>query len=163
MKALIIGLGVVVGCACFFMACVSVDRGGQKEASAQHLSSEIVELKQKVLLLKDIPQREPVHLDKAYTAFINDMHVIAGAYRMACTVSVQGRNGVDVDKNAVPSVFAGLREVHFHGVFSGVVRRTTLLSLLDALSAFEKEAPVLFQGISHEKDALAFDVIVVGL
>jgi hypothetical protein len=163
MKALIIGLGFLLGAVGIFTAYVSIDRWNQKEAEAQQLALEIMELKKKVLLLKDFPQREAVLLDAAYTAFINDMHVIAGAHRVSCAVSVQGRDGVDVGESTGSSVFVGLREVRFRGFFSGITRRTTLLSLLDALSAFEKEVPVLFQSISHEKDALVFDITVVGL
>jgi hypothetical protein len=163
MKVLIIGLGIVLGCMGVLTAYVSFDRADQKEIEAQRLESEILHLKEKVLLLKDLPQREAVLLDAAYTAFINDMRVIAGVHRVACTVSVQGGNGVDVGKSTGSSVFEGLREVRFHGILSGITRRTTFLSLLDALSAFEKEAPVLFQSISHEKDALVFDVTIVGL
>jgi hypothetical protein len=163
MKVLIIGLGVVLGCAGVVMACVLLDHGNQKEAQARQLASEIVALKQKVLLLKDIPQQEAVHLDVAYTAFINGMHAIAGVHRVACTVSVQGSDRGGISENARASVFSGLREARFQGVFSGIGRRMALLSLLDALSAFEKEAPVLFERIRHEKDVLAFDVTVVGL
>ena len=163
MKVLIISLGFVVGCAGFFMGCVALDRGNQKAGASQRLEAEISGLKQKIVLLKDIPQREAVHLGTAYTAFMNDMHVIAGVHRAVCKVSLQGKGGPDVEKDAAPSMFTGLREVRFYGVFTGITRRTMFLSLLDALSAFEKEVPVLLRSIRYEKDVLMIDITVMGI
>jgi hypothetical protein len=163
MKVLIIGLGLILGATGGFMAYVSVDRENQKAKDAQGVEAEILDLQKKISLLKELPQRSAVPLDAAYVALINDMHVIARAHRVACTMSVQGGNDTDIGKSVAPSVFSGLREVRLHGVFSGLTRRPTLLSLLDALAAFEKESPVLFQNIGHEKDALMFDIKIVGL
>jgi len=163
MKVLIIGLGLILGAAGGFMGYVSVDRENQKAKDAQRVEAEIQDLQEQISLLKEFPQRPGVSLDAAYVALINDMHVIARTHRVVCTMSVQGGSGTDIGNSAVPSVFSGLREARFHGVFSGLTRRSTLLSLLDALAAFEKESPVLFQSIGHEKDALIFDIKIVGL
>ena len=163
MKVLIIGLGFVLGAMGVLMAYVSAGHVNEKVRDAQHLEAEILDLEQKISLLKGLPQRPVLSLDAAYVIFMNDMDLIARAHRVVFMASLQGASDADIGKNTHPSVFSGLREVRFHGVFAGLTRKATLLSLFDALAAFEKETPVLFQSIGYEKDALMFDLTIVGL
>jgi hypothetical protein len=163
MKVLIIGLGLVFGSMGIFMAQVSFGHANEKVLDAQRLEAQILDLKQKILLLKKLHQQPAAALDATYVFFMNDMGLIARAHRAVFTVSLQEGNDGDVGKSARPSAFSGLRELHLHGVFSGFAHRTMLLSLLDALSGFEEGTPVLFQRIDQEKDALTFDLVVVGL
>ena len=163
MKVLVIGLGLVFGGLGVFRMYVSLVHVHDKALEAQRVEAQAFDLEQKILLLKKLRQQPAQALDEAYAAFRNDMGLIARAHRVTFTASLVGVNDADIGKSACPSAFSGLREVRLHGIFSGLGRRVTLLSLLDALAAFEGTSPVVFQDISREKDALAFDLTVIGL
>jgi hypothetical protein len=162
MKALVISLGLVMGSAGVFMAYAAVGHAHEKEQEIRHVQAELLDLEQKISFLKGLRQRPEIPLEKAYVAAINDMNVLARAHHVIWSISIQGVHDGDVEKNADSSLFPGLREVRFQGVFSGLARRGIFLSLFDALSAFEEGAPVLFRSVTYEKDALMFDLAVIG-
>ena len=163
MRSFIIALGVVLGSTGIYMGYVSLRHQNVKAQEAEHLRTEILDLRQKITRLKGLRQRTGVRLEAAYVMLINDMNTIARLHGVVCTMGVDGANEADISRNAYPSTLAGLREVRFRGVLSGLARRGTLLSLLDALAALEESSPILFRSIGHEKDFLSFDVTVVGL
>ena len=161
MRSLIIGLGFVLGSAGFFMAYAAIHHVHEKIKEAGRVEAEISELEQKISRWKELHSQPAVPLGAAYASVINDMNILARAHRVAYTMSLQGAGDGDVEKNARPSIWEGLREIHFQVVFSGLVRRGTLLSLLDALASFEEDSPVLLRELDHEKDTLAFDLAVI--
>ncbi len=144
------------------MAHLSVQKMHQQEHEASRLKAAVLDLAKKIVGLKELPQELPGSLDVACVALINDVHVLARRHRVTLSVSVSGAKDVNIEKNAHPSMISGLREVRFHVAFSGLPRRGTLLSLLDALAALEGRASVLLQNVTYEKDILALDLIVIG-
>jgi hypothetical protein len=163
MRSVIIGLGLLWGCVAGYMGYVSYGHMHEKAQELHRVEAEIRDLNQKISGLKSLRQRPAVSLDAAYVAVVNDMNIIARAHRAAWTMNVDGLSDAAMEKNAHPSVFPGLRELRVRGAFSGLARQGRLFALLDAMSAIEEDAPVLFKNIKYEKETLMFDLIIVGL
>ena len=162
MKILIIGLGCLLAVTGVYRGYVSVQNEKMKAHELQQVQAAMLALSREIAVLKRLPERPVVPLDAVYTAFINDMNMIARLHRLSWTITIQGRDDVDIEANARPSFFHGLREVSFHGAFSGITRQGQLLSLLDALGSLEQGAPVLFRNVIYKKDVLALDLAIIG-
>ena len=163
MKMFIIGLGFVVGLGGLFMAHAAMEAIHHKEKGLSQLTTEILDLKEKISRLRGLHRDSAVHLEKAYVDAVNDMHLHARAHRMACVLRVDRSQDGDIVKGARPSMFPGLRAIDLNVAFSGLMHKETLFSLLDALNAFEEDAPAYVRRVNYEKDTLVLDFEIMGI
>ena len=163
MRMLIIGIGCLLGGLGCCGAYISVGQSQEKMRNAAYVQTKIMDLKQKISVLKELDQQPALGLDTAYASLVNDMHVLARAHRAAFTMSFPEARDTGIQKSAIPSLeFPGLRQMAFRGTFSGISRAGILLSLLDGLSCLQQELPVLLRELHQEKDILTIDLVLIG-
>lgn len=162
MKAFIVAVGVMCAGLGVYMGFVSIGNAGAKETDIKRAELQVSILEQNITAARGLSQERAIPLSSAYVRLMNDMNALARDSHALWSVTIEGSLDTDIERHARPSVITGLRELRAHGVFSGVASRVRALALLDALSAVEENVPVIFRSVTYEKDALMFDLLIIG-
>jgi hypothetical protein len=162
MRIFILLTGVIIGGGALGLGWQAMHHAQDRLGVAVVLEKDIERAAGEIRKLEHLAQSPAVFLPDAYAQTVNDMRVLAQAHHLSAVVGMDGHEA-DIEKNAVPATFRGLRQVPVQVSFAGVARQAQFLAFLEGLSSVEKTDPVLVSEVRFKKDAVSVELAVIGL